>query len=74
MRPPGQHGQHGQLDPAPDRGRSDDVQQVDRRVKVAAFGDSAMWGQGLPRDRRFAALICARLGEESGRGGSIVWD
>jgi hypothetical protein len=43
-------------------------------LRVAAFGDSLMWGQGLRRAERFTALITTALRAEVGRGVTLVWD
>ncbi|WP_411700460.1 hypothetical protein [Conyzicola sp.] len=44
-------------------------------TKVAAFGDSLMWGQGLPRDKRFSVLFVDRLPIlTKRRPASLVWD
>ena len=40
--------------------------------RVAAFGDSLMWGQGLKRDETFAALITRGLGVEHQTTPSLV--
>jgi GDSL-like Lipase/Acylhydrolase family len=42
------------------------------RVRVAAFGDSLMWGQGLRRNERFTALITAALPKEHGGKAAVV--
>ena len=44
-----------------------------RALRVAAFGDSLMWGQGLRRAERFTALFTTALRAEACRV-SLVWD
>ena len=45
------------------------------QARVAAFGDSLMWGQGLNRTDRFTALIARALPEILGRQeGIVAWD
>jgi hypothetical protein len=47
----------------------------DRRyVRIAAFGDSLMWGQGLNRNDRFTALIAKEIGRRVKRIPQIVYD
>jgi hypothetical protein len=47
----------------------------DRRfVRIAAFGDSLMWGQGLNRNDRFTVLIAKGIGQEVKRTSTIVHD
>src|SRR4051794_37829016 len=46
-------------------------------VRVAAFGDSLMWGQGLRRDERFTAEIAKlipMLQPYNGRQAAVTWD
>jgi len=43
-------------------------------VQVAAFGDSAMWGQGLRRQDRYAALLLRMLPAIYGTPAELVWD
>ncbi|MFC8668545.1 hypothetical protein [Streptomyces sp. NPDC057199] len=46
-----------------------------KAVQVAAFGDSAMWGQGLERDKRYTALLVNGLIPALyGRPAQLVWD
>src|SRR5260221_5993935 len=45
------------------------------QARVAAFGDSLMWGQGLNRTDRFTELITRALPEILGRQqGIVAWD
>lgn len=39
--------------------------------RIAAFGDSLMWGQGLKRNETFVALIEAALEEHHGKKASV---
>ncbi|TBY81712.1 SGNH/GDSL hydrolase family protein [Rhizobium leguminosarum] len=43
-------------------------------LRIAAFGDSLMWGQGLPRDRTFVRQIAAGLGKLHKRKAAIAVD
>lgn len=44
-------------------------------TRVAAFGDSLMWGQGLPRDKRFSQLFVDMLPLlTKKKPAKIVWD
>lgn len=43
-------------------------------MQVAAFGDSAMWGQGLRREKRYTALILEQLPSVFMRIPVLSWD
>jgi hypothetical protein len=43
-------------------------------LRVAAFGDSLMWGQGNRRQDRFSALFTGGLRVRVGQPGVLVWD
>jgi hypothetical protein len=43
-------------------------------IGVAAFGDSAMWGQGLLRGERYTALVLQMLPALYGKPTDLVWD
>jgi lysophospholipase L1-like esterase len=42
------------------------------KFRVATFGDSVMWSQGLDRSERFTALITADLAQSAGKIGVIM--
>jgi len=42
------------------------------RIRVAAFGDSVMWGQGLKRNETFADLITRGVGRENQKPAVLV--
>src|SRR5450755_2253075 len=44
------------------------------RLRIAAFGDSLMWGQGLRRSERFSELFTAAMQREAGKTGDFFWD
>ena len=44
------------------------------QFRVAAFGDSLMWGQGLARDRRFSYLIAEEIAVTKGKRPVIAYD
>ena len=42
--------------------------------RVAALGDSLVWGQGLKREDRFVHLFTTGLSSRIGKRGRLVWD
>jgi hypothetical protein len=50
------------------------VISVGPQVKVACFGDSLMWGQGLKNEQKFKTLIVHALRGELGKTAGIVYD
>jgi hypothetical protein len=44
------------------------------KTLVAAFGDSLMWGQGVPRNKQFSVLTAQRIGGLHQRTGVLVFD
>jgi hypothetical protein len=43
-------------------------------LRVAAFGDSLMWGQGIARGKEFKSLVVRVVGKEHGRLARMVYD
>jgi hypothetical protein len=50
------------------------VISVGPQVKVACFGDSLMWGQGLKNEQKFKTLIAHALRGQLGKTVGIVYD
>ena len=41
-------------------------------LRVAVLGDSAVWGQGLPRDAKFAIVAAREIAERDAREGVVI--
>lgn len=65
------HGGGGLLDPATPG--SLEQAEAPPRYRVATFGDSLMWGQGIPEERKFSHVIMKALARRHGLPGTIAY-